>query len=100
MAYAGSNRDDIIELFLPVLRDDSSNSEVVALAALACGLIAVGTANQTVISAIENVLLDPEKIHSSSSFTRFLPLALGLCFLGNENNNYLCTILVALISIS
>ena len=37
LAYAGSNREDVIELLLPVLTDSNSSMEVVGQTALALG---------------------------------------------------------------
>ena len=37
LAYAGSNREDVIELLLPVLADSNSSLEVIGQTALALG---------------------------------------------------------------
>lgn len=37
LAYAGSDREDVLSLLLPVLADTKSNMEVVGVAALSCG---------------------------------------------------------------
>merc|ERR1711881_312976 len=80
LAYAGSNRDDIIQLLIGAIVDDAddamadetpnlddkeltipakklnakANSEVLAITALACGMISVGTCN----SDVNGVLLE------------------------------------------
>lgn len=84
LAYAGSNRNDVINVLLPVLHDPSSTSELRGLAALSCGLIAVGSANGEVTSNIAQVLIEKSDIKVSDPFARFLPLALGLCYLGKQ----------------
>uniref|UniRef100_A0A6G1SC44 26S proteasome non-ATPase regulatory subunit 2 n=1 Tax=Aceria tosichella TaxID=561515 RepID=A0A6G1SC44_9ACAR len=84
LAYAGSNRADIINVLTPVLHDPSSTSELRGLAALSCGLIAVGSANGDVTSNVAQVLIEKADLKVSDPFARFLPLALGLCYLGKQ----------------
>lgn len=84
LAYAGSNRNDIINVLTPVLHDPSSTSELRGLAALSCGLIAVGSANGEVTSSVAQVLIEKTDLKVSDPFARFLPLALGLCYLGKQ----------------
>lgn len=52
LAYAGTKRDDVIALLLPVLSDPKSTAEIVALAAISCGLIAVGSCDAEVLYTI------------------------------------------------
>lgn len=86
LAYAGTRRQDVITLLLPVMSNNKSTPEVVALAALSCGMISVGTANQEVISKILQTLVDlPSTELQDGHYSRFLPLALGLCYLGIEH---------------
>lgn len=83
LAYAGTRRQDVISLLLPVMSNSKSTPEVVALAALSCGMISVGAANQDVISTILQTLVDlPVTELQEGHYSRFLPLALGLCYLG------------------
>lgn len=84
LAYAGSNRTDIINVLTPVLHDKSSSSEIRGLAALSCGMIAVGSACGEVTSNIAQVLIEESDFKVSDPFARFLPLALGLCYLGKQ----------------
>lgn len=58
--------------------------EVVGLSALACGMIAVGSCNEAVTSAIIQVLHEKSEADLKDTFARFLPLALGLCYLGKQ----------------
>ena len=83
MAYAGTQHADVTSLLLPVMTDKKSTSEVVALAAIACGMINVGSGNHEVVSSILQTLLDlsPSELNEGT-FSKFLPLALGLCYLG------------------
>lgn len=83
LAYAGTRRNDVLSLLLPVMSNPKSTPEVVALAALSCGMISVGAANQDVISTIIQTLVDlPVTELQDGHYSRFLPLALGLCYLG------------------
>lgn len=86
LAYAGSNRNDVINVLTPVLHDPASTSELVGIAALSCGLIAVGSGNGEVTSNIAQVLLEKTDIRADDPFARFLPLALGLCYLGKQED--------------
>ena len=58
LAYAGSNRTDVIQLLLPVFADAKSNMEVVGVTALAVGMIAVGSCNGEVTSTILQTLME------------------------------------------
>jgi len=48
IAYAGSARDDLMELLNPALEDSTASMEVVGIAALALGMIFVGSAHPEV----------------------------------------------------
>jgi len=86
LAYAGTNRQDLIQLLLPVFADEKSSMEVIGVTALACGLIAVGSCNDDVTTIILQTLM--EKSDSSTDlkdpFAKFLPLGIGLCYLGKQ----------------
>ncbi|XP_026327606.1 26S proteasome non-ATPase regulatory subunit 2 [Hyposmocoma kahamanoa] len=82
IAYAGTQRADVLSHLLPVLYDTAAPPEICALAAISCGLIAVGSCNGDVTCAIIQRLIDDNKDLHSSTYARFLHLGLGLCFLG------------------
>lgn len=84
LAYAGSNRNDVLNHLLPILHDPSATSELRGLAALSCGLISVGSANGELTSQVAQVLIEKE-LKVTDPFARFLPLALGLCYLGKQD---------------
>ncbi|XP_069695759.1 26S proteasome non-ATPase regulatory subunit 2-like isoform X1 [Periplaneta americana] len=84
LAYAGSYRDDILGLLLPALTDPKSTPEVIGLTAAACGLVAVATCDYDVTSSILQVLFDANEADLGNTHFRFLPLALGLCYLGKK----------------
>eukprot|EP00057_Strongylocentrotus_purpuratus_P008602 XP_011663076.1 PREDICTED: 26S proteasome non-ATPase regulatory subunit 2 [Strongylocentrotus purpuratus] len=84
LAYAGSNREDVISLLLPALADTKSNMEVVGITALALGLIAVGTCNGEVTSTILQTLMEKTKLELKDNFARYLALGLALTYLGKQ----------------
>lgn len=48
LAYAGSAREDVLEVLTPLVIDSSISFQSSALAALALGLVFVGTCNEDV----------------------------------------------------
>merc|ERR1719322_1664984 len=88
LAYAGSNRQDVINLLIPVFADSKSNMEVIGVAALACGLIAVGSCNGEVTSTILQTLMEKcetDVAGMKESYAKYLPLGIGLCYLGKQD---------------
>merc|ERR1711899_687308 len=84
LAYAGSNREDLISLLLPVFADENSTMEVIGVAALACGLISVGSCNDDVTTTILQTLMEKSEQDLKDPFAKYLPLGIGLCFLGKQ----------------
>ncbi|XP_046747338.1 26S proteasome non-ATPase regulatory subunit 2 [Diprion similis] len=84
LAYAGSNREAVLSLLTPVLSDPKSSWEVVAVAGLALGMVAVGSCNAYVTTAIMHTLMEKSEADLKDTYARFLPLGLGLCFLGKQ----------------
>jgi len=88
LAYAGTDRKDVIQLLLPVFGDAKSSMEVVGVAALACGLIAVGSCNGEVTSTILQTLMEKcetEPAAMKEAQAKYLPLGIGLCYLGKQD---------------
>jgi 26S proteasome regulatory subunit N1 len=86
LAYAGSNREAVLSLLTPVFSDPKSSMEVVGMAGLACGMIAVGSCNPDVTATIVQTLMEKSETDLHDTYARFLPLGLGLCHLGELNN--------------
>jgi len=84
LAYAGSNREDVLQLLQPVFDDSQSTMEVVGIAALASGLIAVGSCNGEVSSALLQTLMSKSELELKDTYARLIPLALGLLHLGKQ----------------
>nr|NVI77482.1 regulatory particle non-ATPase 1 [Cucujiformia] len=85
LAYVGSNREAVLSLLIPVFTDSKSNMEVIGMAALACGMIAVGSGNHQVTEAIMQILIEKSENDLKDTYARFLPLGLGLCMLGKQD---------------
>ena len=84
LAYAGSNREAVVSLLIPVLSNRKSSWEVIGVAGLALGMVAVGSCNSHVTTAIMHTLMDQSEADLQDTYARFLPLGLGLCFLGKQ----------------
>uniref|UniRef100_A0A8C7HIG9 26S proteasome non-ATPase regulatory subunit 2 n=1 Tax=Oncorhynchus kisutch TaxID=8019 RepID=A0A8C7HIG9_ONCKI len=82
LAYAGSNREDVLSLLLPVMVDSKSSMEVAGVTALACGMIAVGSCNGDVTSTIVQSIMEKSELELKDTYARWLPLGLGLNHLG------------------
>jgi 26S proteasome regulatory subunit N1 len=84
LAYAGSNRPEVIETLVPLI-DSSNEMRVRAMAALAAGLVAVGSGNSDVSEAIITILLDDDQKDAlNDKWARFLGLGLGLLYVGRQ----------------
>lgn len=52
------------------------------MAALACGMIAVGSANSEVTCTLLQALMDKTEAELKDTYAKFLPLGIGLTYLG------------------
>jgi 26S proteasome regulatory subunit N1 len=85
LAYAGSNKEELLELLLPIVSDTSLDMELSAMAALSLGMIFVGSANGEVTDALMNTLLDEDRSKQlKDKWTRFMALGLALLFFGQQ----------------
>lgn len=84
LAYAGSNREDVLSLILPIISDSKSTMEVVGVACLACGMIAIGTCNSDVTSLILETMMERTALEMKEHFARYIALGLGLTYLGKQ----------------
>ncbi|XP_050297790.1 26S proteasome non-ATPase regulatory subunit 2-like isoform X2 [Anthonomus grandis grandis] len=88
IAYAGSQRDEILSLLLPVLTS-SKSLEILANASIACGLVSLGKSDSEVPSAILNAMIelhtqDPENL--KSVFMKLMALGVALCYFGARDD--------------
>lgn len=85
LAYAGSNKDELLELLLPIVSDTSLDMQLSAMAALSLGMIFVGSAHGEVTDALMNTLLDEDRSKQlKDKWTRFMALGLALLFFGQQ----------------
>ncbi|KAJ3045006.1 26S proteasome non-ATPase regulatory subunit 2 [Rhizophlyctis rosea] len=61
IAYAGTDREEVVELLLPIVSDTTLSGELAALAALSVGLICVGTCNGDVSSKILQTMMERDE---------------------------------------
>ncbi|KAK7081933.1 26S proteasome non-ATPase regulatory subunit 2 [Halocaridina rubra] len=85
LAYAGSNREGVLKVLTPVLTEEKSSMEVIGIAALSCGMIAVGTSNQLVVEALVTTLLAKSETELKDTYARFISLGLALAYLGCQD---------------
>lgn len=85
LAYAGSNREDLLDMLLPFVTDTSLDMQISAMAALALGFIFVGSAQSDVSEAIIQTFLDDDRNKQlKDKWTRFMALGLALLFFGQQ----------------
>lgn len=85
LSYAGSHKEEPLELLLPFITDSSQDMQISALAALSCALIFVGSSHSDISGAIVTTLMDEDrKSQLTDKWTRFLALGLGLLFFGRQ----------------
>ncbi|KAK5117323.1 proteasome regulatory particle base subunit [Meristemomyces frigidus] len=85
LAYAGSNREDLLEILLPLVAEPSLDMQISAMAALSLGMIFVGSAQSDVSEAIIQTLLDEDRTNQlKDKWTRFMTLGLALLYLGQQ----------------
>lgn len=87
LAYAGSNRSNVIELISTVFSSDKkvgASAEVMGIAALSLGMIAVGSCNADVTEVLLQTIMERTEADLKDTYSRFLPLGLGLVYLGRQ----------------
>ena len=85
-AYAGSQREDILSLLLPLVADDSVSMEIASLSALAIGFIFVGSENGEASSTILQTLMERDDKVLEEKWARFMGLGLALLYLGEHHD--------------
>uniref|UniRef100_A0A0D3A3S5 26S proteasome non-ATPase regulatory subunit 2 homolog n=1 Tax=Brassica oleracea var. oleracea TaxID=109376 RepID=A0A0D3A3S5_BRAOL len=86
IAYAGSQNDQLRSSLSPILNDAKAPLDVIAFAALSLGMIYVGSCNEEVAQSIIFALMDRSEAQLGDALTRFLPLGLGLLYLGKQES--------------
>lgn len=84
LAYAGSNKEDLLDILLPIVTDSSLDMQLSSMAALSLGFIFVGSANSDVSEAIIQTLMESDEKRLKDKWSRFMSLGLALLFLGQQ----------------
>ncbi|KAM6492451.1 Armadillo-type fold [Amanita muscaria] len=87
-AYAGTHRDELLPLLLPIVADDGVTMELASMAALSLGFVFVGSENGEVTGTILQVFMDRFDRNDKSldeKWARFMALGLGLLYLGLQD---------------
>ncbi|CCI41176.1 unnamed protein product [Albugo candida] len=86
IAYAGSAREDVSELLIPVVSHADENADIqeVSYASLALGMVEVGTCDEEAGSVLMQRLMESTDVELTSSCAQFLALGLGLLYLGRQ----------------
>jgi len=82
IAYAGMSKEEVQEIMVPIISNESASIAEVSLAALALGLVYVGSCNDEVGTYIVQRLMEASSDDLDNSISRFLCLGLGLLYLG------------------
>jgi 26S proteasome regulatory subunit N1 len=87
LVYAGSNKDELADLLLPIVSDTTIDMQISAMAALSLGLIFVGSSNGDINAAIVETLMDENRAGQlKDKWTRFMALGLALLFFGQQED--------------
>ncbi len=85
IAYAGSNREEVVDLLMLIVDSENTGPEAMmecSLAGLALGMICVGKCDEAVGSSLVQKLMEASDDDLDHSHARYLCLGLGLLFLG------------------
>ena len=58
LAYAGQKKEEVLEMLMPVVADNDTPLEIVAIASLSLGLVYLGSCNEDVSQALMSVLME------------------------------------------
>lgn len=82
LAYAGSGREDLRELLIPIIED--SSMEVASIAGLSLGFIFSGSADVEITQAICLNLMERDEAALNQTYSRYMCLGLGLIYLTKQ----------------
>ena len=85
LAYAGTCKEEVQELLVPVIIDADVSLEIAAFAALSLGLVFASTQQEDCVQAILQALMTRSEAALSGPFANLVCLALGLLFLGKQD---------------
>ncbi|KAG6545593.1 hypothetical protein Mapa_012947 [Marchantia paleacea] len=86
LAYAGSQKEEVLELLTPIVTDAKVGIDVAGFAAMSLGLIYVGSCNEEVAQSILHALMERSESELGEPMGRFLCHGLGLLYLGKQDD--------------
>ncbi|POV97918.1 hypothetical protein PSHT_14318 [Puccinia striiformis] len=86
IAYAGTHREDIMDLLLPRVEDTAVSMEIAGIAALALGFIFVGSGDGNISRTILQTMMERENDQLNDKWSRYLGLGLALLYLGQQDS--------------
>ncbi|KAL2629531.1 hypothetical protein R1flu_014217 [Riccia fluitans] len=86
LAYAGSQKEEVLELLTPIVTDSKVSVDVAGFAAVSLGLIYVGSCNEEVAQSILHALMERSENELGEPMARFLCHGLGLLYLGKQDD--------------
>jgi 26S proteasome regulatory subunit N1 len=90
IAYTASNREDLKDLFLPIISDTTIDLQISGMAAVALGQIFVGQgaqADNEIASTMLQTLMEMEPEQLKSPWIKFYSLGLALLFFGKQDSS-------------
>ncbi|PIA16130.1 putative 26S proteasome regulatory subunit Mts4 [Coemansia reversa NRRL 1564] len=85
IAYAGTNREDILDLLLPVIGDTGITIDLSSIAALSAGMVCIGSGNGDVSTVILQAMMERMDSELNHKYARFMALGLSLLYLGTQD---------------
>lgn len=87
MAYAGTARQEVQDLLLPLVSDSTVTMEISSLASLALGLVYCGTCHGEITSTILQTLMERDEPQLKDTFAKFMGCGLALLFVGKQDQS-------------
>lgn len=85
LSYAGSYKEELLDILLPIVEDSTLDMQLSAMAALSLGMIFIGSSNHQVSGSIAQTLLDEDRQKQlQDKWSRFMALGLALLYFGRQ----------------
>ncbi|KAJ3301240.1 proteasome regulatory particle base subunit [Kappamyces sp. JEL0829] len=85
IAYAGTAREEVLELLLPLVADTGITMELSSLAALSLGLVYASSCHGDITSTILQTFMEREDSNLKDPYARLMAVGLSLLFLGKQD---------------
>ncbi|KAJ2469699.1 proteasome regulatory particle base subunit [Coemansia sp. RSA 2322] len=85
LAYAGTQREDIVEMLVPLISDPDITIDLSSMAGLSAGLVCIGSGNSDVSTVILQAMMERPDTELNHKLARFLGLGLGLLYVGTQD---------------